>query len=176
MQISHESDPPELTDPACLVGLLYTSVAHAEMDALKWEAMVSAAQLRNEALEITGALLIRSNLVVQWLEGPAAQVAQLWESIASDPRHHSLAKLWFGALPQGRMFAAWRMLPASASRADMAALVQATLQPKYRAYDVAGAGTRSSGDLGAQAELSAAPIVSLLLDPHFEFSFSQYLR
>lgn len=64
---------------------------------------------RNNARDgITGALIVRHDLYLQWLEGPPEALARLYHSIVRDDRHLDVQRLDGGPAPQ-RRFADWAM-------------------------------------------------------------------
>lgn len=64
---------------------------------------------RNNARDgITGALIVRQDLYLQWLEGPPEPLAMLFDRICADDRHCDIARLDGGILTE-RRFGAWAM-------------------------------------------------------------------
>lgn len=57
---------------------------------------------------ITGALICRADLYLQWLEGPEPAVRKAFERIARDPRHLSVRCLLAGNVDE-RLFPTWAM-------------------------------------------------------------------
>lgn len=72
-----------------LISLLYVSRAtHCPPDGVDpVPAIVNASMARNPALGVTGALLYTGLHFAHLLEGPAASVEELMDSIRTDPRH-----------------------------------------------------------------------------------------
>jgi hypothetical protein len=58
---------------------------------------------------VTGALICRSDIYLQWLEGPEEQVKNTLERIARDDRHSDM-KVHCAASVSERMFGEWAML------------------------------------------------------------------
>ena len=66
--------------------------------------IVAASRARNTLSGITGVLLFTGQDFAQLIEGPPRPVADLWQCIRADPRHHDLAVFlderapapWFG--------------------------------------------------------------------------------
>lgn len=90
------------------------------------------ARLANERDGITGALICRADIYMQWLEGPEPEVRATLARIQQDDRHLEV-RLHVEAPVQERMFADWAMLhdPAvtwiwSQSEIDAGALERAT--------------------------------------------------
>ncbi len=64
---------------------------------------------RNNARDgITGALIVRHDLYLQWLEGPPEKLSKLYDSITGDDRHLDIQHLDGGATPE-RRFGNWLM-------------------------------------------------------------------
>ena len=58
---------------------------------------------------ITGALICRADIYLQWLEGPEEQVRKAVDRIRRDDRHHDV-KVHVAEQVPDRMFAEWAML------------------------------------------------------------------
>lgn len=71
-------------------------------------ALFGAARSNNKRQHITGALLLDGEHYVQVLEGDETLVRELYEHIAKDPRHDSVALLESGTVEQ-RVFSRWSM-------------------------------------------------------------------
>jgi hypothetical protein len=71
--------------------------------------ILMASRRANERDGVTGALICRRDIYIQWLEGPEAQVRGTLERIKRDDRHVEL-KLHVGDRVSHRMFAEWAML------------------------------------------------------------------
>ena len=63
----------------------------------------------NERDDITGALVCRADLYLQYLEGPEAAVEATFTRITDDDRHLEVTRL-VSALITARLFPAWAML------------------------------------------------------------------
>ena len=70
--------------------------------------ILAQAQCRNTALGVTGVLILRGNIFLQTLEGPANAVNALFSSIRQDKRHHNIYVLLNEPL-QERRFGDWAM-------------------------------------------------------------------
>ena len=88
--------------------LLYRSKATNTLGSLHLFNMLTEARAKNAQMGITGHLLYTEEVFVQCIEGPAASIAALWESLQRDPRHHDLELLARGPLEQ-RRFGEWTM-------------------------------------------------------------------
>ena len=72
------------------------------------EQILEAAKRKNPPEGITGALLYSGGYFCQLLEGPAAGLESLFETILSDDRHDRVEVLFFDPAPD-RYFGAWAM-------------------------------------------------------------------
>jgi hypothetical protein len=63
----------------------------------------------NATLDITGVLFTSGGLFVQVLEGPEEDVEELYETIASDPRHRDVLLLDMERNVEERLFPGWSM-------------------------------------------------------------------
>lgn len=70
--------------------------------------MVAAAQMRNDRLNVTGALLYTGDHFAQILEGPSPAIDELMVSICRDDRHHNVNVLSRVSIIL-RRFINWRM-------------------------------------------------------------------
>jgi MerR family transcriptional regulator, light-induced transcriptional regulator len=66
------------------------------------------ARARNHANSITGLLVYDHGCFFQWLEGPAAAVAEIWAAIQRDPRHGDIEVLGEKQIAK-RLFSDWDM-------------------------------------------------------------------
>lgn len=71
-------------------------------------ALFSSARSHNKSLRITGALLLDGEHYVQVLEGDEVPVRELYEHIAKDARHDSVALIEAGHV-DARVFSRWSM-------------------------------------------------------------------
>lgn len=70
--------------------------------------ILSKAEARNAANDLTGFLHHEENFFFQWLEDPAAPLEEAAMMIQRDPRHRYMTFLWRGAADD-RQFGEWRM-------------------------------------------------------------------
>jgi hypothetical protein len=70
--------------------------------------LLEAARRHNAEQQISGMLLYKDLSFLQVLEGPARQVAALYESIRNDPRHSKVRTLFEHAIER-REFPDWTM-------------------------------------------------------------------
>jgi len=87
--------------------LIYSSRPFG-FDASTLNSILVVARRNNVRDGITGALIVRADLYLQWLEGPAAALAALFARICADDRHLEITKLDSGTLAE-RRFDAWAM-------------------------------------------------------------------
>jgi hypothetical protein len=87
--------------------------------------IMAGARRRNAMLGITGALMFNASAFVQILEGPRANVEQLYQRIRRDSRHDGVALLTFTEVKE-RAFGHWAMAFISAREADSGLLTFAS--------------------------------------------------
>ena len=66
------------------------------------------AKTNNQRFQITGALICRSDLYLQFLEGPASEIDRVYQNIRRDDRHVEVTLLAEGGA-QARLFPDWAM-------------------------------------------------------------------
>jgi hypothetical protein len=88
--------------------LLYRSKATSTLGSLHLFNMLIEARKKNAFLQISGHLLYSKEVFVQCIEGPAASIEALWQSIQRDTRHYDIELLERGPL-ETRRFADWTM-------------------------------------------------------------------
>ncbi len=71
-------------------------------------AILVASRANNRKNDITGALICRSDIFLQLLEGPAQQVKNTYEAIQNDDRHINVYHL-IDQTVEKRLFPAWAM-------------------------------------------------------------------
>ncbi len=117
--------------------LIYASQPFGFDDAML-NGILMQARRNNPKNDITGALIVRADLYLQWLEGPPAALAALFDRIRVDDRHLAVTRLDGGSTGE-RHFAGWAMrddpaqswlgdddaLDASAARAAFARMAAA---------------------------------------------------
>jgi hypothetical protein len=84
---SLEASQPPAVKAASLCSLVYRSRAVVSLSDYELYELVQAAQARNAAESVTGLMLYDDGRFYQWLEGPAAGVKRLMQSITADRRH-----------------------------------------------------------------------------------------
>jgi hypothetical protein len=70
--------------------------------------IVAGAQVRNEPLQITGALVFTGERFAQYLEGPPAAIEELMTSIRRDTRHLEILELPIAPF-SSRLFESWSL-------------------------------------------------------------------
>ena len=91
-----------------LIKLIYASAATKLFSPADLRELLRRARLKNERLDITGMLLYHQGSFLQVLEGPAAAVNPLLETITLDQRHNKLMLLLRREI-EARNFADWKM-------------------------------------------------------------------
>ena len=87
--------------------LIYASRPFGFDDAVLKSILLSS-RTNNSKVGVTGALICRADLYLQFLEGPAAAVDQTFERIRQDDRHLEICPLKSG-FSNRRLFATWAM-------------------------------------------------------------------
>ena len=88
--------------------LAYESQASVPLTAPDLLELLDWSRGKNARLGVTGVLLYRHGTFLQVLEGPHAQVDDLYATIARDPRHHSVSTL-LAEERSARRFPDWTM-------------------------------------------------------------------
>jgi hypothetical protein len=104
---------------ADLITLIYSSTAKYPMSDDELAALLTHARAKNQQLDLTGILLYRDGSFLQVLEGEAATVERLYETIKRDSRHEAVHLLLKRPI-RARTFGDWRMgfLNASGAAAE----------------------------------------------------------
>lgn len=98
-----------------MIGLLYCSHARMDMSADDLAVLVRAAHARNRAIHVTGVLLYRQRMFMQYLEGDEAVVHALLDRIGQDGRHRDV-RVVFEDYVAERLFPDWAMALADPER------------------------------------------------------------
>ena len=88
--------------------LVYRSKATNEIGSLALFNLLNEARKKNEQLSITGHLIFDGEFFTQWIEGPAASLESLWQSLLKDDRHNEIILVSRTPIEQ-RRFAEWSM-------------------------------------------------------------------
>ena len=104
------TDAPEVPGAESTFRLMYRSRNLIPPDRVKKElgTLFGAARSNNKSQHISGALLLDGEHYVQVLEGEEGLVRELYEHIAKDTRHDSVALLESGPV-EARVFSRWSM-------------------------------------------------------------------
>lgn len=98
----------EVTSATKMASLVYRSRAVVPFDDAGLRSLLDGAQRRNREAAVTGMLIYDDGRFMQWLEGPADGVAQVWQVIRADGRHTDFEVL--GDAPTStRFFPDWAM-------------------------------------------------------------------
>ncbi len=121
-----------------LVRLLYASRVAAPLDADALGAILRQSKANNPALGVTGVLCYSGDIFMQVLEGGRSVVCQLYNRIASDPRHADVVLLSFEEISE-RRFAGWAMGQVNLARLNPALLLKYSETASLDPYAVSGA-------------------------------------
>jgi len=91
-----------------LIHCVYTSVANKKYDHHEMITLLDLIRTNNKKLNITGMLLYDEGSFFQVLEGPKANVNQLYDRIHRDPRHNKVVKIIEAPITK-RSFSEWTM-------------------------------------------------------------------
>ena len=92
-----------------LIQLVYISKATILYSQEELLSLLTKARSKNSALNITGMLLYKDRSFLQLLEGEKAQVADVFENIKCDARHHRINVLIDFEKTNKRLFPDWSM-------------------------------------------------------------------
>lgn len=88
--------------------VLYTAKTYKPFDRATLAHILSVARLRNETSGLTGILLYGRSTVMQYLEGPQAEVAKTLERIKQDSRVYDV-RVQVSRTSASRLFPTWSM-------------------------------------------------------------------
>lgn len=91
-----------------LIHLIYSSAARVDFPPQDLLALLAKSRTSNAARGITGMLLHVEGSFIQVIEGPEADIDQLFETIAADPRHGNITTIIRESIAR-RAFADWSM-------------------------------------------------------------------
>lgn len=94
--------------PASLSYTIYASSAAIRLSQHDLLELLKKARLKNHAHGLTGMLLYRDGIYLQYLEGQRADVDSLLKRLREDPRHNAIRVLREGTIPE-RLFPDWSM-------------------------------------------------------------------
>jgi hypothetical protein len=120
-----------------LVRLLYASRAVPTLDQDELVAILKKSKANNPMLGITGVLCYSEGIFLQALEGGRAAVNQLYNRIATDPRHSAVTLLCYSEIHE-RRFAGWSMGQVNMSRLNPALVLKYSERPQLDPFAVSG--------------------------------------
>ncbi len=120
-----------------LVRLLYASRAADNVNQEALVAIVRKSKANNPSAGVTGVLCFSEGIFLQVLEGGRAAVNQLYNRIATDPRHTDLQLLCYEEIGE-RRFAGWSMGQVNMSRLNTALLLKYSEKPALDPFSVSG--------------------------------------
>jgi hypothetical protein len=120
-----------------LVRLMYASRAAASMDTETLAAIMKKSRAHNPQVGVTGVLCHSGGIFLQVLEGGRLPVSQLYNRIASDPRHHDVALLRYEEIGE-RRFAGWAMGQVMMNMLNPALLLKYSERAELDPYAVSG--------------------------------------
>jgi hypothetical protein len=91
-----------------LQALVYVSTASHHLSEAEISHLLDRARERNAKEQVTGVLLYSHGNFMQYLEGPRAGVARVYEHIVADGLHHGIIELVREPIPT-REFSDWTM-------------------------------------------------------------------
>ena len=120
-----------------LVRLMYASRAADSMDNETLAAIMRKSRSHNPQVGVTGVLCFSGGIFLQVLEGGRLPVSQLYNRIASDPRHHDVALLHYEEIGE-RRFAGWSMGQVKMNMLNPALLLKYSEKAVLDPYAVSG--------------------------------------
>ncbi len=120
-----------------LVRLMYASRAVPAVDQEALVAILRKSKANNPSTGITGVLCFSEGIFLQVLEGGRAAVNQLYNRIATDPRHSDVTLLCYEEIGE-RRFAGWSMGQVNMSRLNPALLLKYSEKPTLDPFAVSG--------------------------------------
>lgn len=88
--------------------LVYYSKSTQEFEIKELKEIAQKAEINNERLGISGALIYVEDVFLQLIEGGLVQLNELYRKISQDKRHNQLTILDFSKIKQ-RSFRSWKM-------------------------------------------------------------------
>jgi hypothetical protein len=120
-----------------LVRLLYASRAVPALDQEELVSILKKSKANNPLLGVTGVLCFSEGIFMQVLEGGRRGVNELYNRIATDPRHSQVELLCYEEIGE-RHFAGWSMGQVNISRLNPALLLKYSEKPTLDPYAVSG--------------------------------------
>jgi Sensors of blue-light using FAD len=119
-----------------LVRLLYASRSSSVTPEII-DAILAQSRVNNPAHGITGVLCHGGDVFMQLLEGGRDAVTQLYNRIASDPRHQRVMLLHFEEIAE-RRFAGWTMGQVNLARINPSLVIKYSERPVLDPFSVSG--------------------------------------
>lgn len=88
--------------------LTYISTRNNSLNQDELDNIVSHAEIKNKIKNITGILFLKDNTIVQYIEGDAVVLFDLFKKIKSDSRHSNITLLNYSKLKK-RLFPDWQL-------------------------------------------------------------------
>jgi hypothetical protein len=120
-----------------LVRLMYASRAVEPVRTEALNAILRKSTTHNPSIGVTGVLCFSGEIFLQVLEGGRAQVSQLYNRIAQDPRHRDVVLLSYDEIDE-RSFAGWAMGQVNMARLNPALLLKYSESAVLDPYAVSG--------------------------------------
>ena len=120
-----------------LVRLLYASRAVNSVDQEELMAILRQSKAGNPKRGITGVLCLSDGIFLQVLEGGRSAVNQLYNRIATDPRHQDVELLLYQEISE-RRFAGWSMGQVNMARLNPSLLLKYSATAQLDPYGTSG--------------------------------------
>ncbi len=108
-------------NPIKLTHIIYASIATTPFDTAALKALLQKVRAKNAERAVTGMLLYTSGNFFQVLEGADATLAELFVTIAADPRHKNVTKIIQEPITR-RDFSEWTMGYGEVDSTDLASM------------------------------------------------------
>jgi len=120
-----------------LVRLVYASRATGPTGQPELLAILKKSKANNPAQGITGVLCFSEGIFLQVLEGGRSAVNQLYNRIATDPRHTQVELMCYEEIGE-RRFAGWSMGQVNLTRLNPALMLKYSAMPALDPFAVSG--------------------------------------
>jgi hypothetical protein len=91
-----------------LAHLVYVSVRKRNCTDEEMDKILAACKVNNEPLQVTGVLLYSDSTFIQYVEGKASTLTDLYDKIKKDARHEKPVMISYGPITK-RIFPSWQM-------------------------------------------------------------------
>ena len=109
--------------------LIYSSVRNENCTDAEIKNILASCEKNNPGKNITGVLVHSDNYFLQFLEGEASEIMELYNHIKKDPRHSKCILLNKGTIDK-RMFPSWHMGYKDAGKGEVDLLTQSSADEK----------------------------------------------